>query len=127
MEEHVGALWHRVITRIADRRYPQAAVDLGDVAQTAGILFRALGGDGGLEVCAAETTVHGARRGLLQRVAGIGERIELAWRDDRTLRLPPVIDCFPRSASTAISTCGSPPWRSPGPLLQWTGSAPPNG
>jgi nitric oxide reductase NorD protein len=95
LEEHVGALWHRVITRVAERRYSHAAVDLGDVAQTASILFRALGGDGGLEVCAAEATAHGARRGLLQRVAGIGERIELAWRDERTLRLPPVIDCFP--------------------------------
>jgi nitric oxide reductase NorD protein len=94
LEEHVGALWHRVITRIADRRHPQAAVRLEDVAQTAGILFRALGGDGGLEVCAADATVHGARRGLLQRVAGTGDKAVLAWRDDRSLRLPPVIDCF---------------------------------
>lgn len=95
MEEQVGALWHRVISRIAERRYPKAAVRLEDVARTAGILFRALGGDGGLEVCAADPTAHGARRRLLQRVAGIGERIELAWRDERSLRLPSVIDCFP--------------------------------
>jgi nitric oxide reductase NorD protein len=97
MEEHVGALWHRVITRIADHRHPEAAVRLEDIAQTAGILFRALGGDGGLEVCAADAMPHGARRGLLQRIAGVGERAELAWRDDRSLRLPPVIDCFAES------------------------------
>jgi nitric oxide reductase NorD protein len=95
MEEKVGELWHRVITRIAERRYPRAAVQLEDMARIAGILFRALGGDGGLEVCAADATVHGARRGLLQRIAGIGEKIELAWRDERSLHLPPVIDCFP--------------------------------
>jgi len=95
MEEHVGALWHRVITRVADRRHPEAAVRLEDVAQTAGILFRALGGDGGLEVCAADATTHGSRRRFLQRVAGIGDKVDLAWRDDRSLRLPPVIDCFP--------------------------------
>jgi nitric oxide reductase NorD protein len=97
MEEKIGELWHRVITRIAERRYPEAAVRLVDVARTAGILFRALGGDGGLEVCAADATVHGARRGFLQRAAGIGEKVEYAWRDERSLRLPPVIDCFPES------------------------------
>lgn len=95
MEEHVGALWHRLITRVADRRYPRAAVTLAEVAQTAGVLFRALGGDGGLQVEAADATAQGARRALLQRVAGIGDKVELAWRDERSLRLPPVIDRFP--------------------------------
>ncbi|MCG6862193.1 MAG: VWA domain-containing protein [Chromatiaceae bacterium] len=95
MEEQVGALWHRLITRVADRRYPQAAVPLAEVAHTVGILFRALGGDGGLQVEAADPTIHTARRRLLQRVAGIGEKAELAWRDQRALRLPSVIDCFP--------------------------------
>lgn len=95
MEEHVGALWHRLITRVADRRHPQVAVKLEDIAQTVGILFRALGGDGGLQVEAADATSHGARRGLLQRMAGLGEKIELAWRDERSLRLPSVIDWFP--------------------------------
>lgn len=95
MEEHVGALWHRFITRVADRRHPQAAVPLAEVAHTVGILFRALGGDGGLQIEAADTTAQGARRGLLQRVAGIGDKVELAWRDERSLRLPSVIDWFP--------------------------------
>jgi len=98
MEEHVGALWHRLITRVADRRHPQAAVQLAEVSHTVGILFRALGGDGGLQVEAADATAQGARRGLLQRVAGIGDKVELAWRDERSLRLPPVIDWFPERA-----------------------------
>jgi nitric oxide reductase NorD protein len=95
MEEQVGALWHRVITRFADRRYPQAAARLQDLAPTLGILFRALGGDGGLQVEAADPRAHGARRGFLQWLAGTGDKAELAWRDDRSLRLPESIDCFP--------------------------------
>ena len=67
---------------------------LGGVAQTVGVLFRALGGDGGLEVCAADATTHGARRRFLERLAGTGEKVELAWRDERSLRLPSVIDYF---------------------------------
>lgn len=95
MEEQVGALWHRLITRASERRYPEAAVRLEDMALTLGIVFRALGGDAGLEVKAGDAYVHGARRGLLARIAGSGGRMALAWRDDRALLLPPVIDRFP--------------------------------
>lgn len=94
MEEQVGALWHRLITRVSERRYPAAAVRLDDMAQTLGIYFRALGGDGGLEVRAADATDHGARRGLLARIAGVGHKVALAWRDERALLLPPIIDRF---------------------------------
>lgn len=95
MEEKVGELWHRLITRMANTRYPDAAVHLEEIEQTVGILFRALGGDGGLEVSAAPASLHGARRGLLARVAGSNKRVELAWRDERSLRLPATVDYFP--------------------------------
>ena len=98
MEEQVGELWHRLITRLADDRHPEAAVALSEVEQTVGILFRALGGDGGLQVTAAEATAHGARRGWLQRLAGVQEKVTLAWRDENYLRLPPRIDWLPERA-----------------------------
>ena len=95
MEEQVGALWHRMVTRWADNSYPSAAVRLEEVQRSVGVLFRALGGDGGLQVEATEATDHGARRGWLQRIAGSNQSIELAWRDERSLRLPGRLDCFP--------------------------------
>ncbi|MEW6612899.1 MAG: nitric oxide reductase activation protein NorD [Pseudomonadota bacterium] len=98
MEEQIGALWHRLITRAAERRYPEAAVTLDGLGKTAGILFRALGGDGGLTVEAATATAHGARRGMLQRLAGDSRKVELTWLDEATLRLPGAIDLFPTRA-----------------------------
>ena len=95
MEEQVGQLWHRLITRVADTRHPDAAVALRDIERTVGVVFRALGGDGGLQVEAATGGEHGARRGWLQRIAGSGRKVELAWRDDTALRLPSTIDLFP--------------------------------
>lgn len=95
MEEHVGALWHRLITRMAQTRHPEAAVTLEQVGRTVGIFFRALGGDGGLQVESAHATEHGARRNLLHRIAGDAKKVQLAWRDDQSLRLPAVIDYFP--------------------------------
>lgn len=98
MEVHVGRFWHRLVTRAAQDRYPQAGVNLAQVATTAGILFRALRGDGGLQLEAATATAHGARRSWLQRLAGSSRKIELGWRDERSLRLPASIDLFPSTA-----------------------------
>lgn len=95
MEEAVGSIWHRLITRAANPRYPLEAVKLEDMIKTAGIFFRALGGDSGLDIRATSATEHGARRSFLQRVAGSSEKIELTWLDEETLRLPAVLDILP--------------------------------
>lgn len=95
MEEQVGALWHKLITRAADKRYPAEAVTLEQISKTAGILFRAWGGDSGLAVKSAMATVHGAKRSMLQRIAGSNLKIELTWLDGETLNLPSLIDLFP--------------------------------
>jgi len=95
MEEWVGQLWHKVVTRAARRDYPDAAVSLEEMRQPAAVMFRALGGERGLRVEAALDSEHGARRSLLNRIAGSGKQVELAWRDEETLRLPPRIAWFP--------------------------------
>ncbi len=98
MEEVVGKLWHRFITRAAGGHYPAAAVSLKDVERVVGVLFRALGGDSGLRVAAATDDTHGARRSLLARIAGADERIARARMDITTLRLPAQIDALPERA-----------------------------
>jgi len=98
MEELVGKLWHRWITQAAGDRHPKAVVRLKEVERTAGILFRAFGGDPGLRVAAAAEVRHGARRRWLSRVAGSDEKSAPATLDFATLRLPPEIDAFPDPA-----------------------------
>ncbi len=95
MEEFIGKIWHRFITNSANTHHPEAVVYLDDVRRTAGIFFRALGGEGGLRIAnATETEVH-ARRSILQRIAGMGRKTQYAWRDEETLRLPDHISLFP--------------------------------
>ncbi|HEY0720906.1 MAG TPA: VWA domain-containing protein [Gammaproteobacteria bacterium] len=95
MEEQVGAYWHRLITQLASKRHPRAVVRLADVERAVAVMFRALGGDGGLCIEAVTASDYAARQGWLQRIAGGGRRVELAWRDERALRLPWQIDYFP--------------------------------
>ena len=94
MEEYVGQLWDKVITGVAERRSAAAAVMLDDVAPSLAVYFRALGGDPGLTITAAQSTYHGARRSFLQKIAGSGEKVALSWADKDSLRLPPKIDVF---------------------------------
>ncbi len=95
MEEQVGIAWHRLINRLATRRFPEAAVYLSSVSRDAALLFRALGGDHGVAVQAGAQTLHGAKRSLLERLAGSVRKVDLAWVDHQALRLPSVIDTFP--------------------------------
>ncbi len=48
MEDKVGEIWDRLITTVADTGYPDAVVHLDQVRLGVGVMFRALGGDGGL-------------------------------------------------------------------------------
>lgn len=98
MEEFVGGLWDKLITRTAYRGFPKARVELKDIEKLAPIFFRALGGDAGLNIRSGTATAHGARRSWMERVAGIGEKTELAWADDVTLHLPASIDLYPEQA-----------------------------
>ena len=95
LEELVGSTWHRFITKRANKSYPEAMVTLDDVRYTAGIFFRALGGEGGLSIENATESENNARRSLLERVAGIGNKKQFAWRDDESLKLPESISLFP--------------------------------
>lgn len=94
MEEQVGAWWHRLITRAAATHCPRAVVTLADVERTVAVMFRALGGDGALRIEPVAASDYAARQSWLQRIAGGGSRVELAWRDEKALRLPPQIGWF---------------------------------
>ncbi|MEA3301933.1 MAG: nitric oxide reductase, partial [Pseudomonadota bacterium] len=98
MEEFVGKIWHRYITDKATTEYPEARVELDEIRHTAAIMFRSLGGEGGLRIDNAAELDHGARRSILQRIAGTGSKIQLAWRDEESLRLPGVIALFPHKS-----------------------------
>lgn len=95
MEEWVGGLWHRFVTQAARRDHPVAVVHLAEIEKSAGIVFRALGGDAGLRVTPALEAAHGGRRRWLSRLAGSGDKSAHAARDAETLRLPPSIAYFP--------------------------------
>ncbi len=94
LEEHVGKVWHRIMSSTVIKHYPEAAIYLDDVSRVVAIMFRALGGDGGLKIESSPAMEYQFNRTLLQRIAGTNTRFELAWRNESTLNLPSCIDVF---------------------------------
>lgn len=97
VEEWVGSLWHRFITRRASPDFPEARVELADVQRTLGLLFRAMGGGPGVGVAAAAGRDLLLRRNLLQQVAGTCRQLPVAWSDASNLRLPPSLAVYPEA------------------------------
>lgn len=95
VEEWVGSIWHRFITRRASTDFPEARVYLGEQQRALALLFRAVGGASGVGVEAASGRDLLLRRSLLQQVAGTCQQMPVAWSDANSLRLPPELAVYP--------------------------------
>src|SRR5690606_7540661 len=95
VEEWVGSVWHRFITRRASPDFPEARVELESMRRPLSVLFRAMGGASGVGVEAANARDLMLRRNLLQQVAGTCKQLPVAWCDASNLRLPQSLAVFP--------------------------------
>ena len=95
MEEFIGEVWHKYISSKVATGFPEAGVELATFQSQLSTYFHCLGGAPGKVVEAAEPRILGNHRPLLQRIAGSHRRAALCWQDQRSLRLPPVIDYLP--------------------------------
>jgi nitric oxide reductase NorD protein len=86
------------VTRVADRSFPEAAVELPQVQRALGMLFRGAGGAGAVRIAPATERRSGGPRGWLQRLAGTDERAALPRLEHEVLALPPRLAVFPDAA-----------------------------
>jgi len=98
LEEWIGSVWHRFITRRASPDFPEARVELIDQQRPLALLFRAMGGASGVGVEAASARDLLLRRNLLQQIAGTCKQLPVAWCDANNLRLPPSLAVYPHAA-----------------------------
>ncbi|MNF61427.1 von Willebrand factor type A domain protein [compost metagenome] len=95
LEEWVGSVWHRFITRRASPDFPEARVELAPRQRSLALLQRAMGDVGNRGVEAASERDLLLRRTLLQQIAGTCRQVPLAWCDAQNLRLPASLAVFP--------------------------------
>lgn len=92
LEEAVGRAWHRLVGRAAS--YPvhaDHAVSLAEIRPRIAVVFRALGGEAGVQIASASARRTGHRLGWRQRIGLGDERLEQPGRDAASIFLP---DCF---------------------------------
>lgn len=96
LEETVGRAWHRLVGATAS--YPvhtDEAVTLAGVQGQIAIMFRALGGEAGVQIAGARSRKSGHRLGWRQRIGLGDESIDHPGRDGATVFLPDRIALFP--------------------------------
>lgn len=95
MEELVGNLWHKYITRKAQPRFTQAAIELKDQHKKLNLLLHAWGADSGLQIQNAVPAHFETYQSKLQKVAGTAHRHAIAQKSAERLCLPAQIDIYP--------------------------------
>jgi nitric oxide reductase NorD protein len=95
MEEWIGKVWHRFVTRAADQRHLAASVPLTEMRRSIGMLFRAAGGSPAIRLGDASATQTAKPRGWLQILSGVDGREHLARLEPDVLSLPAQIAVFP--------------------------------
>jgi nitric oxide reductase NorD protein len=102
LEETVGRAWHRLVGGTAS--YPvheEHAVALSEVRLRLAVMFRALGGEAGVQIASAGARRAGHRLGWRQRIGLGDERLEQPGRDAATIFLPDRIAIFADRALNA--------------------------
>ncbi len=94
MEEFVGQIWHKYITRAATLEYKEASVELEDIRKQLSLQFRAFGGELAIELKKSIKSNWQGKRTFLSKLAGAEQKIELASVTDNNLYLPQQIACF---------------------------------
>ncbi|OCK53498.1 VWA domain-containing protein [Bradyrhizobium sp. LMTR 3] len=96
LEETVGRAWHRLVGATASYPvHPDEAATLAEVQGQIAIMFRALGGEAGVQVAGAKSRKSGHRLGWRQRIGLGDESIDHPGRDGATVFLPDRIALFP--------------------------------
>lgn len=102
LEETVGRAWHRMVGGTASYPvYDDHAVTLSEVRGRLAVMFRALGGETGVQIASASARRTGHRLGWRQRIGLGDERLEQPGRDAATIFLPDRIAIFPDRALNA--------------------------
>ena len=98
MEEYIGKIWHNKISKYSDHRFLDEKVCLSDISDRLAVQFHALSGNASLQILPTHRTLWSAKPSFLARFANVGDRHELAWKDEVSIRLPSEIAVFPSKA-----------------------------
>jgi len=95
MEEYIGKVWDKYITKKARKNFEEQTVFFEDNKKALRIFYHLLGGDKTKELYITDKrSILKKRRSLSEKVSGVGKEFYLPWQDEEALYLPPSISYF---------------------------------
>jgi nitric oxide reductase NorD protein len=95
MDEKVGKLWAKYLTKKVSRVYEEEQVSFSDKAKALKIFYHLLGGDKAKELHITDKRFIKTSRTFLEKLSGTGETFFLSWQDDKGIYLPASLAYFP--------------------------------
>jgi nitric oxide reductase NorD protein len=94
MEEHIGKVWHKYISKKAIKSYDEQKVYFQDLKKILKIFYHLLGGDKAKDILITDKRPIFKQRTLIEKVSGVGKSFFLPWQDEKALYLPASLSCF---------------------------------
>lgn len=94
MEEHIGKVWHKYISKKAIKSYDEQKVYFQDLKKSLKIFYHLLGGDKAKDILITDKRPIFKQRTLIEKVSGAGKSFFLPWQDEKALYLPASLSCF---------------------------------
>lgn len=94
MEEHIGKVWHKYISKKAIKSYDEQKVYFQDLKKSLKIFYHLLGGDKAKDILITDKRPIFKQRTLMEKVSGVGKSFFLPWQDEKALYLPASLSCF---------------------------------
>ncbi|WP_419773478.1 nitric oxide reductase activation protein NorD [Halarcobacter sp.] len=103
MEEYIGKVWDKYITKKARKNFEEQTVFFEDNKKALRIFYHLLGGDKTKELYITDKrSILKKRRTLSEKVSGVGKEFYLPWQDEEALYLPPSISYFKDEKSNQL-------------------------
>jgi nitric oxide reductase NorD protein len=94
MEEHIGKVWHKYISKKAIKSYDEQKVYFQDLKKSLKIFYHLLGGDKAKDILITDKRPIFKQRTLIEKVSGVGKSFFLPWQDEKALYFPASLSCF---------------------------------
>ena len=94
MEEHIGKVWDKYISKKAIKSHDKQIVYFQDLKRSLKVFYHLLGGDKGKDILITDKRPMYKKRTFIEKVSGIGKEFFLPWQDEKALYLPATLSCF---------------------------------
>ena len=96
MEEYIGKVWGKYVTKKATKLHENAKVTFTDISKSLHLFYHLMGGQKGKDLQVTDKRIiKTSSKSLLEKIAFLGDEFFLAWQDEKSLYLPPSISYFP--------------------------------